>query len=125
MALNVTGVKELQAKLIVAGKKCTNEAAAALYIEGELIKTASMKRCPVDTGVLRASHEVDKPVVEGDSISVTIGVGGPAVGYAVYVHENPMAHHPVGEYKFLQKSVEEATPGLAGRIAKRIAAMVK
>jgi hypothetical protein len=55
------------------------------------IMAESKKLCPVDTGTLRSSGLVQKPVIEGNMISVTLGYGDASCGYAVYVHENPRA----------------------------------
>ena len=109
------------------------KAAAALYQEGLLVQKASMKRTPVDTGALRASHETSIPEWVGDNLEVTIQVGGPAASYAVIVHEDLEADHTktikrkgkkisrkVGEAKFLEKSVDEAEAGLLARLARRM-----
>jgi hypothetical protein len=83
------------------------------------------RRCPVDTtddaphpGNLRASIHVEKPVREGRTLTVTFATGQQAP-YAIYVHENPDAFHPVGEWKFMEGPIKEATPYFAARIAKR------
>ena len=67
--------------------------------------TKAKKITPVDEGVLRSSGHVQLPVQRGSSVEVELGFGGPAgsgegqlkdVGYAVYVHEDLTAYHPVG-----------------------------
>lgn len=62
---------------------------------------------PVDYGTLRDSGLVDKPVSDNDSISVTLGFGGAAAAYAIYVHEDLDAKHDVGQAKFLQRALDE------------------
>jgi hypothetical protein len=44
--------------------------------------------------------------------------------YAVYVHENLQAHHPVGQAKFLESAMTEAAPTLAERVAARVKAAI-
>ena len=103
--------------------------AAAVYQEGEGVMTDAKLLTPVDTGNLRASGHVSLPTVHVSEATVTLGFGGPAgsgnhggqsnaesVGYAVYVHENMEAHHPVGQAKFLEGALKARTSGMAGRI---------
>jgi hypothetical protein len=114
------GQRELQKKLKALGTVLLLETGPALFTEAVEIEQASRKRTPVDTGALRASHETERPVVQRNSVSVTISVGGPAAPYAIKVHEMVEVPHRVGEAKFLEKSVLEAAPGLNARIARRI-----
>lgn len=96
------------------------KAAAALYQEALLVQSVSMKRTPVDTGALRASHETSPPRWKGDSLEVTIKVGGPAAGYAAPVHELTEIKHENGRAKFLESAVHEAASTLLERVAKRM-----
>lgn len=93
--------------------------AAALQAELEIESTESQRRTPVDTGALRASHSVKVESAGGD-ITGTISVGGVAAPYAVHVHENLEAFHPVGQAKFLESTLNESQDFLAQRIARRI-----
>ena len=94
---------------------------AALYQEGLYIQRNSMRRTPVLTGALRASHETTEPTYKGGEIEVAIQVGGPAAPYALIVHEDLTASHRVGESKFLERSVTEAATGIDERLGRRIA----
>lgn len=117
----VTGAQALVARLDRLSRALPDEAARALYAEAQAIRITSMRRTPVDTGTLRASHIVTEPEISGNTVEVTIGVGGPAAPYALYVHENVTARHVTGQAKFLESAVLEALPTLARRIAARIA----
>jgi len=114
------GADDLLVKLKALGPNLLREGGRALYAEALEIQKASMRRTPVDTGALRASHVTSEPKLEGGAVAVKIEVGGPSAEYAFYVHEDLEARHPVGEAKFLEKSVYEAMPGLGDRIARRI-----
>lgn len=70
---------------------------------------------PVDTGALRATGFVQKV----DAATYEIGFGGPAVDYAVPVHENPFAHHEVGQWKYLETPLDNALPDMGARVAER------
>lgn len=67
----------------------------SLVEEMEKTMTAAKRLTPVDDGTLRASGHVQKPVIRGSLVTITMGFGGPAgsgphkedVGYAVRVHE--------------------------------------
>jgi hypothetical protein len=92
----------------------------ALQAEAEIEKTESMRRTPVDTGNLRATHTVHRADLTGSVISVTISVGGPAAPYALRVHEDLAMFHPVGQAKFLESTLKESAPFMAQRIARRL-----
>lgn len=92
----------------------------ALYIEAQIELTEAKRRTPFLTGALRGSGIVEPPVQSGNTLSVTIAFGGPAADYAVYVHENLEAHHPVGQAKFLESTLLESAPYLMDRIGKRL-----
>jgi len=109
----VTGIAEVNAQLARLWEQDQAASVQALREEAETIMTDSKQRVPVDTGVLRASGFV-QPVEDG----VRLAYGGAASDYAIYVHENLDANHPVGEAKYLERPVLEALPGLAERVAK-------
>lgn len=118
--LTLKGVEDIQRKLLKLAQAVPHAAARALYEEAQIERTESMRRTPVDTGALRASHMVSKPRIEGRTISVSITVGGAAAPYAVVVHEDTYATHRVGQAKFLQSTIEESARFLAARVARRM-----
>lgn len=69
------------------------------YAECEMIMAKSKRLVPVDTGTLRASGRV----VAEPSGGASCEYGGAAGSYAIYVHEDLEAHHPVGQAKFLEE----------------------
>lgn len=93
----------------------------ALRQEAEIEATECKKRCPVDTGALRASIQASGPFRNGRSITCNIEAGGPAEPYALIVHEDLEASHRVGEAKYIERPLQESAPYMADRIAKRIA----
>ena len=94
--------------------------AAALYQEGLKVQADSMRRTPVDTGTLKASHETSLPSYRGDFLEVTISVGGAAKKYAVPVHERLDVKHPNGEAKFLQNAVDERADSMLTSIGNAL-----
>jgi hypothetical protein len=102
--------------------------AKSLYIEAQVERTEMLRRTPKDTGALRGTYEVSRPkfgtlaggvAVFDEDISVTIQVGGPAAKYAIHVHENMEAYHPVGQAKYMESVIQESKPFFAKRVAKR------
>lgn len=114
------GYPDLQRKLTSLMRNMPHEGASALFVEAQIERTESMRRTPVDEGNLRASHIVLPPEIRGGDASVTIAVGGPAAPYAIHVHENLEADHPVGQAKFLESTLKESAPYMGQRVARRI-----
>lgn len=114
------------ARMLSIARKFPERVADALYQEAQIEATEMKKRTPVDTtphaphpGNLRNSIHVEEPEKHGREISVVIATGAQAP-YAIFVHENPDAIHPVGEWKFMESVLNESRPHMAGRIAARI-----
>ena len=113
------------------GEAAAEELGRQLYLEAQGILAESEPLVPVDTGALRGSGYVEEPVREGYTISVYFGYGGPAAkinpktgestdSYALRVHENLEAFHPVGTAKFLEMPFDQATVGIGARIASNM-----
>ncbi len=118
--IRIEGTQEPLRALERYGAGAIQKGAEALYAEAELIMTESKRECPVDTGALRDTGHVEQPEISGDQVTVQMGYGGPAAPYAVYVHENLTAQHPVGKAKYLEDPVNEAKPTLPTKMARRL-----
>lgn len=114
----VKGFDKVRANLRALAENAPRALAAALYQEGLAVDAEAVKRTPVDTGRLRATHYVSPPIVSGDKVRVEIGFG---TDYAVYVHERTDARHSSGEAKFLENALAARASGMAERIGKRVA----
>ena len=122
--------------LKLAGDRAFKLLGNELYAEGQGIVEASATLCPVDTSALRSSRYVQPPAFTSDKVRVEMGYGGPAAkinpktgestdAYALFVHENLEAHHPVGTAKFLELPFNQATRGMARRVAQAIKAKMR
>ena len=100
-----------------------------LRVEGERIMAKSKDvYVPVDLGVLKKSGRVSGPETSGTTRIVTLSYGDAATPYALAVHEIPPGsggrwgvgarHRPPTQYKYLERAVLEALPGLAERLAR-------
>lgn len=89
------------------------------YQEGQRIMRKSKKQCPIDSGRLRASGRVHKPVQDmKGNVSMDLSYG---TNYAVYVHENLEAYHkPPTKAKFLEDPVREELPHMVENIIARV-----
>ena len=140
----IHGMEELKQKLASLGPKAMRFVGTALEKEAQVLKEKATLRCPKDinkggTGHLRQSHWVQKPVVSGNEVSVTIHAGGgdPAP-YAIAVHEHLSQYSPPSWKaaeasghginwsvpntgpKWLENTIHEAVPELAEKIGRRI-----
>jgi hypothetical protein len=114
------GSKALQRELKRRARGAPKALARALFLEAEQIMGKSKRLVPVDTGALRASGHVQPPKISGKKVSVLLGYGGAAAPYAVFVHERPARHNSPTMWKYLETPLNEAIPGMAGRIARRL-----
>jgi len=118
--MTLKGIPEMVAKLNRILGKFPDEVARALFQEASIEMTEAKRRTPWDTGVLKASGYVQEPVRQGKKISVTLGFGGAAEGYALIVHENLESYHPHGQAKYLESVLKESSSHMAFRLGKRI-----
>ena len=107
--ISVPGAKQLAKKFRQMGKEGQRLLGGELYREGEGIMTLSKQQyVPVEFAVLKDSGHVQLPVFNSRGVSVTLGFGGAAKGYAVHVHERIFApsgrlvRHPIGQAKYLE-----------------------
>lgn len=103
-----------------------NRVEQAMYQEAQVEVTEMKRRTPVDTtphaphpGNLRNSIHAEEPERRGNRISVTIATGQQAP-YAIHVHENPDAIHPVGQWKFMESVLSESAQFMAARVGARV-----
>lgn len=114
----VTGGDKITEILRKLGRDAPHAIAAELYMEAERLIADAKMETPVDTGALRASGHVQTPQMNGNMVEVVCGFGGPAVNYALIVHENLENFHPVGKAKYLEDPLNRRIPTMAERIAQ-------
>lgn len=119
MASSVNVGKVLQG-LSVLAPGALKESAAAAFQELEIDMAEMKTRTPVETGNLRNSGFVNLPKMSKHEAEISLGFGGPSIGYAVPVHEITTSHHPVGQAKFMESVMIESAPTLVKRIAARV-----
>lgn len=85
--LTVRGGRAMRRTLRRLGREAPRSAARALAHEAEAVMGASKDEVDVDEGTLRGSGFVRPPEIGAGRVTVTLGYGGAAEGYAVYLHE--------------------------------------
>lgn len=118
--VTVTGTEEMAQVLKQLSERAAPAMAKALTNEAERIMGEAKDLCPVDTGTLKASGHVQEPELIGERVSVTMGFGGAASDYAIIVHEDLSAYHPVGQAKFLEQPLMEAAGSMESRIVESL-----
>ena len=120
VTLHIQGLEGVQRGLQELGRRLGDRVGPALRAEAEIEMTEAKRRTPVLTGVLKGSGHVTGPHKSWRDTWVTLSFGGPAAGYAIYVHENVSAWHRNGQAKFLESVLMESARYFATRVAKRI-----
>jgi hypothetical protein len=113
----------------------SNALAGAIYEEMEEIKAKSQEIVPLRFGILRASADAVGVNIQqvGLKGSVAIGYGGAAWAYSIIQHQTPPPdeagegelafRHAAGRtWKYLERPVMEAIPGLDARLGAKVAA---
>ena len=117
----LTGTLAMAQEIIAAGQTISAKAGYALLNEGHRIMNRSKAEfVPILTGALRDSGKVTQEKV-GNQWEVALIYGGGVVTYALEQHETPHYHHPVGQWKYLETPLLEASSGMAGRVAADMA----
>lgn len=120
MPFRITGLGQMDATIRTIALELPKRAAAALYLEANIIMTESKRIVPVDTGALKASGFVADPEFQRRNIRVMMAYGGAAKEYAIYVHEILRNKHPHGQAKYLEVPLHAAQKNLGARLAARI-----
>ena len=123
ISLDLQGLAEVTQRLQRLQRPQAHVLGEALYREGNDIMGRSVTLVPVDTGLLRSSAHVERPIEQGPIVSVTMSYGSNGlVPYAAIVEFDVTMNHPHGgQSHFFQQAVFEATPGFPQRIAQAIA----
>lgn len=124
MSVQWFGAQAMQARMAAMAARSSLAMANAIFVEAEMIMTASHPLVPVDLGVLRASAIVNQPKIKADGAEVTFGYGGAASDYALIQHERLDYHHEVGQAKYLEQPFMAATAGMKERIASSVRAQI-
>ncbi len=115
LSLRLKGFEDLADRLERAPRDLEKQMNRALNRSIAMAETESKRRTPVDTGYLKSS------IGGGGGFRFVRGLRagvGTNVKYAVYVHENQSARHPVGQAKFMELGLKAAIPFIKREMKK-------
>jgi hypothetical protein len=116
----IKGLRELTQKLQQAGLKVRPALRQALYECAEEVRGKALRVTPKDTGTLRNSVKNYGVKGSGAVLVATIGAGGPAIPYALAVHEHPSGHSPRSwRGKKKHKKIHWTLPGTGPKYLER------
>lgn len=126
MTIKIRGLKGVTEALKKHPELITRTVGAELRKQGEIIMTAAKELTPVQFGTLKNSGNVQGPEQKRGKLVVTLGFGGPAQKYAVYVHENMTArHNPPTQAKFLETPARAAKRRIRTGLVNAVSKVVK
>ncbi len=121
-AFSIEGIFDLRKRIQDESQRKREKLAAALFEEAKIEMAEAKRRTPFETGELQKSGTVHPPEIKENEISVTMTFGEtpPSSEYAIFVHEDLDAIHPIGEAKFLETVVLESAGHMAERVGRRV-----
>lgn len=125
VGFTINGLGQMKKRVQILAEEMPEKVGRALRAEMRIEMKTAHDRTPEDTGALKDSYVLGPIEYWGKHVRVGIMVGGVSkkgipVPYAIYVHEILDAIHPVGEAKFLERTLRESRPFMAERVARRL-----
>ena len=111
------GLEVVTKNLRKAARNAPTEVGGSMHKEMGIELVEMKARTPVESGELEGSGAITDPIYEGDNITVAVSFN---TDYAVYVHEDLEAIHPVGQAKFIESVLDESAPHMSTRIGRNI-----
>ena len=112
----VLGLNNLKFAAVKHSKELGYKSSLALRIVGLWLQRASQLLVPVEFGDLKASAFTRH---EGTGWNTVVRVGY-TKEYAIYVHENLLAQHDIGQAKYLQEPAETRRSEMAALYRKEM-----
>lgn len=118
--IRITGIPGTVRAIKRVPKEHRKKLKKGMHEAGQFLKDRSRELVPVDTGNLyRSAYFRVRERTHDVRLEVGYSKNGQAP-YAIYVHEDPDAFHPIGEYKFLEKPARQYAVHLRWLIFKRL-----
>lgn len=117
--IKLEGFIELTNKLNKSVSQISDTVQSALLDCGNDLQQKAVDITPINTGALRASAFTEAE--SGGNPSVIVGF---EEEYAIFVHENLEAHHPVGQAKFLEQPLKENADKYVGHVRDKVQELI-
>ena len=114
--MKVTGVKQCLTNLDRNNAAIGRRVQAGLKRAGLWLQGESQEECPVDTGTLKNSAATR---ATGGGFGTEVEVGY-TTSYALFVHENMTAFHPVGKAKFLSDPLKRGRARIVSIVERAV-----
>ena len=133
ISFTLKGVQAMRNAIDAIAAGMIDDVLIALREEAEeIMRRSKTEFVPIDESTIMLSGFVNPVVRKGKDLSVVMGFGGAAEEHALTVHETPSKFDPPswkgkrvkfkrGGSKYLERPLMEATQGMSGRIAKKVA----
>jgi hypothetical protein len=121
--ITLTGDEVMVRLLGMARANVAKIVGQALTEEASLVMRKSQQQVPVKDGFLKASGEILPPKFSYGFVKVTMGYGGAASHYALYVHNSPYEKHWTKsgtKSHFLSDPLTDQIPQIESTLIKRI-----
>lgn len=122
VTLTFEGSPQMAQRLQILTTQVAGATREALHDEGNRIMGESVRLVPIDTGNLRSTAHVERPVETGTVVEVELRYGGFGLApYAVIVELDVTMNHPHGgQSHYLTQPFNAATGGMGTRLAQAI-----
>lgn len=117
LSIRVENIEQIKRFIKSRPEELKKELGKAVKESALLVKKEAQRRTPVATGALRTSIQVKTTESEGEIFTNN--------RYAVFVHENLRARHPVGEAKYLSKAYRYSRQQIKEIFKKAINEIIK
>ena len=126
VAITFVGMDKVIAMLELAPRETIKAVKQVIEEVSYQVLYLSNDYVPVDTGALKTSGNVIRPVEKKTGVEGGVGYGQAATAYAFWVHENLNLNHPKGgQAKFLERATNEVEPFISGYFAERMPKILK
>jgi len=120
----IVGEKALLARLSIEADRITERSAKALAKAGDEIIRVTTPKVPIDTSELRGRSFNEGPLLSRDTYIQIVGYEKYDKNYldqyAASVHEDMQARHRVGQAKYLEAGMQEASRYLLKYLQREI-----
>lgn len=120
--INVRGPQEAMEHIRAMAEAYPAIAEKALARTLLSILAESAEECPVRHGFLRGSRYMTDPVAMYGHVMSSLGY---SMDYAIFVHENMRAFHPVGKAKFLEDPIMRHVGDIPQTLCEEIDALAE
>lgn len=120
-SFEIRGTKQVNRKLQDYADLFPEVAADALFDQmHDVLEPEVYESTPEKYGDLRSTIRTEESVRKGKIISCSIVAGGDEAPYALFVHEDLDAFHPIGDAKYIERPLNRAARSFGQELGARL-----